>query len=806
MFRSYLTIGWRNLARNRWLAFINIAGLALGITVAMLNGLWVWDELSFNKVHANYDRIAQVVKSELDEGTPDVGSTMQYPAGTELRTTYASQFKSVVRTTFLRNYILSTDEFKKSVRGLFADPEIGAMLSLRMKWGSADALTNPDAVLLPVRISRALFGDANPLGRTLSLNSKTLVTVGGVYEDLPLNSSFQEAEYLASWNLYLRENPWIEQRALTDWRNHFIKIYVEVTEEDDIERISNQIRNLELDHITDSAQVAENPQLFLYPMSRWHLYPFGDGLKAKAEPVQLVALVGAIGAFVLLLACINFMNLSTARSGKRAKEVGIRKTVGSARRQLMGQFLSESFLVVVIAFVTSLLVVALALPSFNNLAVKQLVLPLNNPWFWLTGLVFVVITGLIAGSYPAFFLSSFKPLHVLKGVFRTGRRGAFLRRVLVVSQFTISVVLIICTVVVYQQIQFAKARPVGYSREGLITIRKVSRDFYGKYDVLRTELKAAGLIEEMSESMGSVTEVWSGNNGFDWKGKDPGLEESFGTLAVSHEHGRTVGWTFVKGRDFSTNLAADSNALVINEAAARYMGLEEPVGEPVTWTWWEPNRRPPMHYTIIGVIKDMVMESPYEPVKPIVYYVKGLNGTPTHINLRLNPKMATEEAIAGIEKVFAKIIPSAPFDYKFVDDEFALKFAAEERMGKLAGLFATLAIVISCLGLYGLSAFMAEQRTKEIGIRKVMGASIAGVWRLLSADFAWLVLIACFLAIPFTHYVMSNWLQRYEYRISISLWVFVGTIAAAFLVTMTTVSYQTLKAATANPAASLKAE
>jgi ABC-type antimicrobial peptide transport system permease subunit len=351
-------------------------------------------------------------------------------------------------------------------------------------------------------------------------------------------------------------------------------------------------------------------------------------------------------------------------------------------------------------------------------------MPWTNIWFWVASVGFIIFTSALAGSYPAFFLSSFSPIKALKGTFRLGRLATLPRKILVVFQFSISVILIIGTVIVYQQIQYAKNRPVGYDRQGLIMINKKSGDFYGKYDVLRNELKNTGVVYEISESMGPVTEVASNNPGWDWNGRDPNKDRSIATLAVSHTHGKTAGWQFIAGRDFDLNNPGDSTGLIINESAAKYFKIENPVGEAISWTWWADKNRV-MRYTILGVVKDMVMDSPYAPIEPTVFYLKGLNGTPNWINIRINPKVNLGMAIPKIESVFKKIIPSAPFEYKFVDDEYARKFGKEERIANMALVFAVLAVIISCLGLLGLSSFVAEQRTKEIGIRKVLGASVA---------------------------------------------------------------------------------
>jgi hypothetical protein len=374
-----------------------------------------------------------------------------------------------------------------------------------------------------------------------------------------------------------------------------------------------------------------------------------------------------------------------------------------------------------------------------------------------------------------------------------------------VVQFSISIILVIATIIVQQQIQFAKNRPVGYDREGLLMIQKKSPDFYGKYDALRNELKNTGVVFEVSESMGPVTEVASGNNGWDWKGRDPNVDESFATLSVSHLHGKTVGWQFVKGRDFDPAISSDSSGIIINESALRFMKLKNPIGELVSWTWWSDKSRV-MNYKILGVIRDMVMESPYAPAEPTIFYVKGMNGNPNWINIRINPGSSTTNALSKIESVFKKVIPTVPFEYKFVDEEYARKFGKEERLANLGSIFAVLAIFISCLGLLGLASFVAEQRTKEIGIRKILGASVANLWSMLSRDFVRLVFISCLVAIPIAYYLLNSWLQKFDYHTTISVWMLFGTVAGALTITLLTVSYQAIKAALMNPAISLKSE
>jgi putative ABC transport system permease protein len=627
-----------------------------------------------------------------------------------------------------------------------------------------------------------------------------------VYEDFPVNSQFNMVKFFSPWSLWESQNDWIKKSA-NNWGNHFLKIYAEIKPGFSFESVGEHIRDVELQHIQKlenfAADVARHPQVFMLPMSDWHLHPIDRKAAVDDKPVRMVWQVCIIGVFVLLLACINFVNLSTAKSEKRAKEVGIRKTLGSMRRQLVYQFFAESFLVVILAFGLSCLLVTLLLPWFNHISSKEMKLPWNYFYFWLLSMGFIFITGILAGSYPALYLSSFQPVNVLKGTFRVGRFAALPRKALVVMQFTVSVALIISTIVVYRQIQFAKERPVGYQREGLIMLDMRTDDFYGKYDLFRTELLKTGVVSNMSESMGKLTEVVSGNNGFDWKGKDPNKDESFGTLAVTHEHGKTVGWQFISGRDFSREFAGDSSGVVLNEAAAKYMELQHPVGETLTWKWGDQK---PVAYTILGVIKDMIMRSPYEPVEPTMFFIKPLNGGVSCMNIRVKPEVPMSKALPRIEAVFNKLVPSVPFDYQFVDEDYASKFAAEERTGKLAGFFTILAVFISCLGLFGLASFVAEQRRKEVSIRKVLGASTFRLWRHLSNEFFALVVLSLLIAVPLAYYFMHRWLQDYPYRAALSWWIFALAGISAILITLLTVSFQAIRTAVANPVKSLRTE
>ena len=808
MINNYFKIAWRSLLKNKVSFAINVVGLALGITVALFIGLWDYDELSFNKNHKNYDRIAQVMTRGNDsKHGPFANNSLQYPLATELKTTYKDNFKRVVRASWVQDYVLSAGEKNISATGQFMDEEAPAMLTLEMIKGDWNGLSDLNSIMISASVAKKFFGDSEPIGQVMMINNKMNVKVAGVYEDLPLNSQFTDIKFFSNWDLWVKENSWIQERAINDWHNHFLKIYVEIQPGADVAGVSNTIKNIELEKIQKldgyAEDIARKPQLFLQPMSQWHLYPLNRAGETDGKPLRMVWTITIIGVFVLLLACINFMNLSTARSERRAKEVGIRKAIGSLRKQLIYQFFTESILAVFISFMLSCLLVATCLPWFNELSAKQLNIPWGNPYLWIISISFILVTGLMAGSYPALYLSSFTPVKVLKGVFRTSRFALLPRKIMVVVQFTVSVALIISTIIIYRQIQIGKDRPVGYTPEGLIMLEMKSPEFQGKYDLFRDELLKTGVVINLSESMGKVTEVASGNNGFDWKGREPNQDESFGTLAVTHEHGQTIGWQFIKGRDFSRSFASDSNGVVINESAAKYIGLENPVGETITWKWKDKEPKP---YTILGVIRDAVMESPYEPAEPTLFFVNALNGGVSWMNMRINPAVSFSEALPKIESVFKKLVPAAPFDYKFVDEEYALKFSADERINRLAGVFAALAILISCLGLFGLAAFVAEQNTRQIGVRKVLGASVFDLWGLLSKEFVVLVAISFLLASPLAYYFMNNWLQDYQYRTPLSWWIFIGAGALALMIALLTVSLQTIRAALANPIKSLRTE
>jgi putative ABC transport system permease protein len=780
MLQNYVKIAFRNLLKYKGYSFINIFGLATGMAIAMLIGLWIYDELSFNKYHQNYDRIARVMTRGTWNGQTSAGTYLPIPLGPELSRSFQPDFEHVVRSTFTEDHILTYGEVKLMPLGNYMQPGAPEMLTLNMLQGTRAGLNELNSILLSESLARALFGDEKPLNKIVKIDNLKAVNV---------------TAFIAPWDLYVASNEWLK-RFNDSWSDGMIQTFVQLPARADMATVSLKIKNAILNQL-DEEHKRHQVEAFLHPMNKWHLYDeFKDG-KNTGGQIQFVWLFGIIGVFVLLLACINFMNLSTARSERRAKEVGIRKAVGSARRQLIYQFFSESLVVASLAFLLSLGIVFLAVPWFNEVTDKEIHILWGNPLFWLASIGFTLFTGILAGSYPALYLSSFQPMKVLKGTFRVGRFAAVPRQVLVVLQFTVSVTLIIGTLIVYRQIQYSQNRPVGYSRDGLLYLNMKTNDLHDHFTAVRQTLLSSGAVAELSESSSPVTKNYGANfGGFDWKGKDPNLSDVFGISWVSPEYGKTVGWQFVGGRDFSRETTSDQLGLVINESAVKYMGLEHPVGESVRWD----NRS----WTILGVVKDMVVGSPYEDTRPAIYMPLAWPGSV--ISLRLNPNRPTQETLEKIQAVFKEYVPGMPFDYKFADEQYAKKFYNEVRIGKLATVFATLAILISCLGLFGLASFVAEQRTKEIGIRKVLGASATNLWGMLSKDFVILVIISCCIAIPVAYYYLNGWLLRYAYRTEISWWIFAVTAVGAVAITLLTVSYQTLKAALMNPVKSLRSE
>jgi putative ABC transport system permease protein len=622
------------------------------------------------------------------------------------------------------------------------------------------------------------------------------VKITGIYASLAANASWPVLNYICPFEMMVQQD---NLNTRVDWGNSWFNIYVQLNEHVTMEQASKAIKFVKRDHAPGDRRF--NPELFLHPMDRWNLYSdFTNGVSTGGR-ITYVRLYSIIGIFVLLLACINFMNLSTARSEKRAKEVGIRKAIGSMRGQLIAQFYSESVMVAFFSFLFSVGIAQLLLPLFNEVAQKRMHIPYAQPGFWLAGIAFTLLTALLAGSYPALYLSSFRPIKVLKGTFKVGKLAALPRKTLVVVQFTVSIILIVGTLVILRQIQFVKERSVGYERNGLLFIPRQNLDWKTYSRSITASLMETGYIENVAASESEITNTYTNNMGFKWRGKDPSLQENFVTNGITPEFGKTNGWTLAEGRDFQPNFATDSNKIIINETAARYMGFIHPLGEVVQWG---DNGQ----YTVVGVVKDMISQSPYQPVAPMIFYLSSYLSFSniSIIDIRVKPQAAMSRALAAIQGVLKKYDPEDPFECVFADSDYARKFGDEERTSRLAGSFTVLAIFISCLGLLGLSAFVAEQRTREVGIRKVLGASAVSLWQLLSREFVWLVSISLLLGGPVAYLLMHEWLNGYQYHAPFSWWIFAITAAGALGITLFTVSFQAVKAALNNPVRALRSE
>lgn len=793
MVKSYFKVGLRNMLRSKGYSAINISGLAIGMMVALLIGLWVFDELTFDTHFKNYDRIVQVMQHQTFNG--QIGTQVSNPAamGEEIRTVHGGDFKHVLQSSWTDSHTLTYGEKVFFKTGNYFESGVVDMLSLNIIHGATDGLKEMNSIMISESVAKTFFDGEDAVNKILKLDNDVDVTVTAVYEDLPENTSFYNLQIILPWSLYLSQNTWIA-RMDNPWGSNFTQTYAEMNEHAAVEVVSARIKDVKYNKQNEEAR-RYKATVFLHPMSKWHLYSdFEAGVNTGGR-IDNVWLFSITGIFVLLLACINFMNLSTARSEKRSKEVGIRKSIGSARGQLVTQFFSESILVALLAFVLAIGLGFLVLPSFNTIAEKHISIPWASPVFWFIGIGFTLITGIFAGLYPAVFLSSFQPVKVLKGSFKQGRYASLPRQILVTVQFTISIVLIIGTIVVYKQVKHAQGRPMGYTADGLITTG-VNTERHKHFEAIRTELKAANVITEMAESGSPTTDIWNTNGGFDWEGKDPNQAVDFPNNAVTYEYGKTIGWKITAGRDFARDFATDSTAFILNESAVKFIGFTDPIGKVIKWNGEA--------YTVIGVVKDVLVQSPYKPVRPAMWHLS--DDSENIFIIRLTPERNAQESMRKVEEVFTKLDPTSPFDASFVDETYARKFGNEKRIGTLAAFFAVLAIFISCLGLFGLASFVAEQRTKEIGIRKVMGASVSNLWRMLSKDFVILVLLSSVIAIACSYYFCTKWLEGYEYHTTVSWWIFAGSTAGALIITLITVSYQAIKAALMSPVKSLRSE
>ena len=658
-----------------------------------------------------------------------------------------------------------------------------------IKGNAASVFNDAYSIVLTQSTAKALFGNEDPINKAVRFDNEHDLKVTGILKDLTGNSSFN-FNYLVPFSYFEQTNDYVKRQRTGSFGNNSYNIFVKLKPGADYAKVYPKIRDIE--HTEKDNRNAMLSYVTLQPLERWHLYSNYVNGKDTAGFLEYVRMFTIIGLLVLLIACINFINLTTARSEKRAKEVGVRKAIGSQRKDLVIQFLSEAFLLTSIALVFAIVLAELAFPAFNALTGNNISIPFNNIYFWLIMISCLFVTALLAGSRPAFYLSSFNPVKVLKGTIQAGR-SSLSRKVLVVMQFSCSIALIISTIIIYQQIQYAKERPSGYNLDRLLST-DMNVDISKNYTALKNELTQKGIADAVTTATSPATGVWWHTDIDQWPGKNAGETIEMGEIITSQDYFKAVGMTFSAGRDFTSD--NDTTSVVFNESAIKKMRIKNPVSQIITWGGTQ--------FKIVGVVKDALMNSPFTGADPTMFICYP---QPQDIMMyRLSPNIKTQDAITQLTSIFNKYNPAFPYKYTFADEEYAAKFKLEVLIGKLAGLFAGLAIFISCLGLFGLAAYVAEQRTKEIGIRKVLGASVTQVWLLLSKDFIVLVLISCVIASPVALYFLKNWLQKYDYRISIGASVFIISAMMAILITIITVSFQAIKAAIANPVKSLRTE
>jgi putative ABC transport system permease protein len=794
MIKNYLKVAWRNLVKNKVYSFINILGLATGMAVVMLIGLWIHDEISTNKHHKNYATLYQVMMHQTFDGHRGSQQALPFPIGEELKTKFAD-FRGIAMCDWGSDHSLIYKEKKINKSGHFIGEQAISMFTFNILAGDKNPLHEPYSIVLTDETAKILFGDEDPIGKTVKMDNATNLKVTAVVAKQPKNSSLS-FDYLMPWQLQETIYSYIKQYHKTNWGNNSWQAFAQLNDNANPENVNAKIKGTVIAHFTDENTLKSiKPEVFIHPMSKWRLYSDFENGKNTGGFIKYVRMFGILGVIVLIIACINFMNLSTARSEKRAKEVGVRKAVGSDRKQIISQFLSESMLIAALAFCFAIGLVAVALPFFNRLTEKEMSLQLANPVFWGIMIAFTALTGLIAGSYPAFYLSSFNPVRVLKGNLKAGKSGSLPRKILVVIQFSSAVILMIGTIIIYQQIQYGKNRPIGFNNRGLISVNW-SDDIQKNYEAIRQELLSTGAVLSICKSNSPPSQIHSNNNGWEWPNSQP-VEKSviFSTIATDYDYTKTLGIKILAGRDFSRDFA-DSNGVILNQAAVKRMALKNPVGTMLKWN--------DKSMIVIGVVPDIQMESPFRPISPLTIIFN--KDWVSYVNIRMNDKLPASKSIALMKPIFDRYNPAFPFEYQFADEQYAKKFNYEELVGNLAAIIAVLIVFISCLGLFGLASFTAEQRIKEIGVRKVLGASVQSLWRLLSMDFVMLVLIACAIAIPVAWYATNEWLKQYDYKINIGAGVFLLVVMVAIAITLLTVSYQAIRAASANPVKNLRTE
>jgi putative ABC transport system permease protein len=795
MFRNYFIITWRNLIRNKLYSFINIAGLAVGMAVALLIALWIANEYSYDKFLPDYK---QLYSLQMNATLQLEGTKTQDQSSLPLAELFRKDFpeiKYVAESSGLAAHGLAVGDKKVELEGTMIGSDFLKMFQYPLITGSANTVLNdPYSIVLTESTAKILFGNADPMNQLVRIDNQHNLKVTGILRDLPSNSSLQ-FNYLIPFSFLEQTNEWVKNSRST-WFNFSFSMYVQLQPGTSYAQLEPKIKKLVTTYCPETRPY--KAELFLHPVESWRLRSEFKNGRSVGGYIDYIYMFGSIGILVLFIACINFMNLSTARSQKRGKEIGVRKTIGSQRNQLIIQFLFESVFFALLAFVFAVVLVQLTLPSFNTLTGSSIHIPFSTGVFWVAMLGYVLLTGIIAGIRPAFYLSSFNAVNVLKGTIRSTRLASLARQSLVVMQFSCSVALIISTLIIYNQIQYAKDRPMGYDKNRLM-LTMMNDDLRKNYKVLKNELLQTGMVEAVEASDYMITSSRMNHDLLeDWPGKSPGDGGvNIGISGVSENYFKTVGMELLQGRNFSGH--ADTISAIVNEATIRSMHLKDPINKIIAL-----NRS--KKFVIVGVVNDVVLGSPFEPVIPMLFTFQPESSNALVLVYRLSPAVKIPDAISAIGKKIEQYAPAFPYTYQFVDEEYAAKFKLESLVVTLAGIFSALAIFISCLGLFGLATYTAEQRIKEIGIRKVVGASVAQLWLLICKDFIVLIIISCIIASPVAFYFLQDWLQKYDYRISIGSGVFIIAAIAALLITIITISFQAIKAATANPVKNLRIE
>jgi len=792
MLKNYFKIAWRNLLRSKSFSIINISGLAIGMASAMLILLWAMNEISYDRFYTKTDRIYKMYNRDKVNGELQVMDQSPTALASTLKQDYPEVEDAVRyrRVTFLT----TVGEKHLNAQGAFADSGFLSMFSFSLLKGNAcNALAGNYSIVLTEQLAKKLFGDENAIGKTVRIDSADNFTVTAILKDLPGNTQF-DFEYLLPWN-YIIQLGWISENA---WSNNFANIYASLKPGTSQKIFDEKVKNIIVSHTKGSASESK-AEVFTQALSRSYLYSRAENGQLVAGRIEMVRLFIIIAFFILLIACINFMNLSTARSEKRAKEVGIRKVMGALKNSLVIQFISESVLLAFIAFIIAAIIVRLSLPGFVQITGKRLSLDFADPFFWLFAIVFILFTGFIAGSYPAFYLSSFAPVKVFKGSFKKINALITPRKLLVILQFTFAIILIICTIIVEQQVKLAQERDAGYNKNNLV-YTFTQGDVNEHFESIKHDLLGSGAAIGVTKSYSPITKRWNDGSDFQWQGSTEADKKiDFVWFGSDADFVKTVGVKLADGRDIDVyNYPTDTMAMLLNEEAVKMMRLKNPVGKTVTFT---PDGR---QWHVVGVVKNFILESPYEKINPMM--IVGPSQFFQVIHIRLNPANSAAVDLAKAEKIFKQYNPQYPFDYVFADESYAKKFSDEKRTETFAQLFAGLTIFISCLGLFGLATYMAENRIKEVGVRKVLGASAVNITFLLSKDFLKLIIISVLIASPVAYITMSKWLSNYQYRTEIQWWIFFSAGLLAIFIALVAVSSQAIKAALSNPVKSLRTE